>query len=128
MRITFNFALVVDSRSQNVFRDLFFPVLPSRCVFPYYCPPGTALPLPCEGGYMAISSPGPRDSFEKFCRICDAGSYRNDSSISAPCQPCPAGFICPQGKCGCYGEVVQEIASVVTRKFCVGKALNPLRF
>ncbi|XP_021231890.1 zonadhesin-like isoform X5 [Numida meleagris] len=67
------------------------------CVFPYYCPLGSARPLPCEGGYMALSSPGPRDSFEKFCRICDAGSYRNDSFISAPCQPCPAGFICPQG-------------------------------
>ncbi|XP_031412728.1 zonadhesin-like isoform X3 [Meleagris gallopavo] len=66
------------------------------CVFPYYCPLGSARPLPCEGGYMALSSPGPRDSFEKFCRICDAGSYRNDSFISAPCQPCPAGFICPQ--------------------------------
>ncbi|XP_032305021.1 zonadhesin-like isoform X2 [Coturnix japonica] len=67
------------------------------CVFPYYCPLGSAHPLPCEGGYMALSSPGLRDSFEKFCRICDAGSYHNDSFISAPCQPCPAGFICPQG-------------------------------
>ncbi|KAM6191122.1 uncharacterized protein WM294_013301 [Sarcoramphus papa] len=54
-------------------------------------------PLSCEGGYMALSLPGPRDSFEKFCRICDAGTYRSDSLIMAPCQPCPAGFICPQG-------------------------------
>lgn len=46
---------------------------------------------------MALSLPGPRDSFEKFCRICDAGSYRNVSASAAPCQPCPAGFICPQG-------------------------------
>ncbi|CAM9824345.1 unnamed protein product [Bubo scandiacus] len=67
------------------------------CVFPYYCPPGSGRPLPCEGGYMALSSPGPRDSFEKFCRICDAGTYRSDSLITAPCQPCPAGFVCPQG-------------------------------
>nr|XP_009672374.1 PREDICTED: zonadhesin-like [Struthio camelus australis] len=67
------------------------------CVFPYYCPPGSARPLLCEGGYMALSLPGPRDSFEKFCRICDAGTYRSDSLITAACQPCPAGFICPQG-------------------------------
>nr|XP_038023625.1 uncharacterized protein LOC101804044 [Anas platyrhynchos] len=67
------------------------------CVFPYYCPPGSAHPLPCEGGFMALSLPGPRDSSEKFCRICDAGSYRNVSASAAPCQPCPAGFICPQG-------------------------------
>ncbi|OPJ68136.1 hypothetical protein AV530_013665 [Patagioenas fasciata monilis] len=67
------------------------------CVFPYFCPPGSAHPLPCEGGYMALSLPGPRDSFEKFCRICGAGTYRSDSLIMAPCQPCPAGFICPQG-------------------------------
>ncbi|KAF1404205.1 hypothetical protein FQV23_0001053, partial [Spheniscus humboldti] len=65
------------------------------CVFPYYCPPGSAHPLPCEGGYMALSLPGPRDSFEKFCRICDAGTYRSDYLIAAPCQSCPAGFICP---------------------------------
>lgn len=76
-------------------------VLLSRCVFPYYCPPGSAHPLPCEGGFMALSLPGPRDSFEKFCRICDAGSYRNVSASADPCQPCPAGFICPQGKWGC---------------------------
>ncbi|KAM8989363.1 uncharacterized protein PRD47_016786 [Ara ararauna] len=67
------------------------------CVFPYYCPPGSAHPLPCEGGYMALSLPGPRDSPEKFCRICDAGTYRSDPLITSPCQPCPAGFICPQG-------------------------------
>ncbi|NXL43835.1 AB24G protein, partial [Podilymbus podiceps] len=65
------------------------------CVFPFYCPPGSAHPRPCEGGYMALSLPGPRDSFEKFCRICDAGTYRSASLIMAPCQPCPAGFICP---------------------------------
>ncbi|PKU30215.1 multiple epidermal growth factor-like domains protein 6 [Limosa lapponica baueri] len=75
------------------------------CVFPYYCPPGSAHPLPCEGGYMALNLPGPRDSFEKFCRICEAGTYRSDSLITAPCQPCPAGFICPQGatSCTCRG-------------------------
>ncbi|XP_026719422.1 zonadhesin-like [Athene cunicularia] len=74
------------------------------CVFPYYCPPGSGHPLPCEGGYMALSSPGPRDSFEKFCRICDAGTYRSDSLITSPCQPCPAGFICPQGSESYHGK------------------------
>nr|XP_009917848.1 PREDICTED: signal peptide, CUB and EGF-like domain-containing protein 1 [Haliaeetus albicilla] len=49
---------------------------------------------------MALSLPGLRDSFEKFCRICDGGTYRSDSLITAPCQPCPAGFICPQGSEG----------------------------
>ncbi|XP_040546472.1 zonadhesin-like isoform X6 [Gallus gallus] len=96
------------------------------CVFPYYCPPGTARPLPCEGGYMAISSPGPRDSFEKFCRICDAGSYRNDSSISAPCQPCPAGFICPQAPPPSLGSETYHKKPCPIGYYCPPLASAPL--
>ncbi|NXB77240.1 AB24G protein, partial [Donacobius atricapilla] len=65
------------------------------CVFPYYCPPGSAQPVPCEGGHMALSLPGLRGSAERFCRVCAAGTFRSDPLISAPCQPCPAGFTCP---------------------------------
>ncbi|XP_050777920.1 scavenger receptor class F member 1-like [Gopherus flavomarginatus] len=67
------------------------------CVFPYYCPPGSAHPLLCKGGYAALNVTGPRDSFEKCCRICDPGTYHSDSLISPSCQPCPSGFSCPQG-------------------------------
>ncbi|XP_027743859.1 uncharacterized protein LOC114059519 [Empidonax traillii] len=67
------------------------------CVFPYYCPPGSAHPVPCEGGSMALTLPGLRDSWEKFCRVCAAGTYRNALLLTAPCQPCPAGFLCPPG-------------------------------
>ncbi|KAL2295828.1 hypothetical protein Nmel_017352 [Mimus melanotis] len=67
------------------------------CVFPYYCPPGSAQPVPCAGGHMALSLPGPRGSAERFCRVCAAGTFRSDPLISAPCQPCPAGFTCPPG-------------------------------
>ncbi|CAM4616195.1 unnamed protein product [Lepidochelys kempii] len=67
------------------------------CVFPYYCPPGSAHPLLCKGGYTALNVTGPRDSFEKCCRICDPGTYRSDSLISPSCEPCPSGFSCPQG-------------------------------
>ncbi|XP_050179054.1 multiple epidermal growth factor-like domains protein 6 isoform X3 [Myiozetetes cayanensis] len=67
------------------------------CVFPYYCPPGSAHPVPCEGGSMALTLPGLRDSWEKFCRVCAAGTYRSAPLLTAPCQPCPAGFLCPPG-------------------------------
>ncbi|XP_031989756.1 SCO-spondin-like isoform X5 [Corvus moneduloides] len=67
------------------------------CVFPYYCPLGSAYPVPCEGGHMALSLPGLRGSAEKSCRVCAAGTFRSDPLISAPCQPCPAGFTCPPG-------------------------------
>ncbi|XP_063274104.1 uncharacterized protein LOC134561220 [Prinia subflava] len=46
---------------------------------------------------MALSLPGLRGSAERFCRLCAAGTFRSDPLISAPCQPCPAGFTCPPG-------------------------------
>lgn len=60
---------------------------------------------------MALSLPGLRGSAEKSCRVCAAGTFRSDPLISAPCQPCPAGFTCPPGKFSCHGGVGQETAA-----------------
>lgn len=69
---------------------------------------------------MALSLPGLRGSAERFCRVCAAGTFRSDPQVSAPCQPCPAGFTCPPGKCSCHGGVGQEIAaSIESREFRV---------
>ncbi|KAG8141531.1 hypothetical protein E2320_007142, partial [Naja naja] len=67
----------------------------SWCVYPYYCPPGSAQPQLCQAGYVALNVSGLRDSSEKCCRACDAGTYKNGLDSHPPCLPCPAGFSCP---------------------------------
>ncbi|KAM4702881.1 uncharacterized protein WCC33_011421 [Rhinophrynus dorsalis] len=67
------------------------------CSFPYYCPPGSPNMMPCTGGSTAVQVTGLRDSQEKSCRICEAGTYRSSSATDDLCQPCPAGFSCPNG-------------------------------
>ncbi|XP_078539496.1 uncharacterized protein LOC144824222 [Lissotriton helveticus] len=66
------------------------------CRYPYYCPPGTAQWLPCDGGHVALHVVGLRDSFDKTCQRCQAGTYRPSARADLPCQPCPAGYSCPE--------------------------------
>lgn len=73
------------------------PSIPS-CVFPYYCPAGSALPRACPGGSEALNVSGLRVSEEISCRLCEAGTYRSQALDILPCQPCPPGFSCPQGE------------------------------
>ncbi|XP_029429505.1 uncharacterized protein LOC115074319 [Rhinatrema bivittatum] len=75
------------------------PLLPFwvRCVFPYYCPPGSAQMLPCDGGHMPQEGSGLRDSLQKSCRSCEMGTYRSSATSEMLCQACPEGFSCPQG-------------------------------
>ncbi|KAL1780785.1 hypothetical protein HispidOSU_015107 [Sigmodon hispidus] len=68
-----------------------------RCVFPYYCPQGSAHPLVCPGGSEALNKSGLRVSAETSCRLCVAGTYRSPLLDTLTCQPCPPGFLCPQG-------------------------------
>ncbi|KAM7321322.1 hypothetical protein ACRRTK_019414 [Alexandromys fortis] len=68
-----------------------------RCVFPYYCPQGSTHPLGCPGGSEALNKSGLRVSVETSCRLCAAGTYRSPTLDTLTCQPCPPGFICPQG-------------------------------
>ncbi|XP_075462631.1 uncharacterized protein LOC142498007 [Ascaphus truei] len=67
------------------------------CTFPHYCPPGSPHMMPCTGGYTAVQVVGVRDSAEKSCKSCEAGTYRSSSATDLTCQPCPAGFSCPHG-------------------------------
>ncbi|KAJ1175228.1 hypothetical protein NDU88_000519 [Pleurodeles waltl] len=46
---------------------------------------------------MAVHVVGLRDSFEKTCQRCEAGTYRPGARADLPCQPCPAGYSCPEG-------------------------------
>ncbi|XP_026534410.1 uncharacterized protein LOC113419321 [Notechis scutatus] len=74
-----------------------FEILGQLCAYPYYCPPGSAQPQLCQAGYVALNVSGLRDSSEKCCRACDAGTYQNSLDSHPPCLPCPAGFSCPPG-------------------------------
>ncbi|GCB79698.1 hypothetical protein scyTo_0016994, partial [Scyliorhinus torazame] len=67
------------------------------CVFPYYCPANSSSMLPCDGGYMPVNVAGLRDSLEKACLICEAGTYRKGSAAELHCNTCPAAFHCPAG-------------------------------
>lgn len=69
-----------------------------RCVFPYYCPQGSTHPFGCPGGSEALNKSGLRVSAETSCRLCAAGTYRSPTLDTLTCQPCPPGFICPQGE------------------------------
>ena len=71
---------------------------PEKCKYPYYCPAGTSEPLNCDVGYqpLNISDSGIRDTLERSCMQCPAGSFRN-SSDESKCLPCPPGFYCPPG-------------------------------
>ncbi|MEJ1280486.1 putative gene 9195 [Cricetulus griseus] len=68
-----------------------------RCIFPYYCPQGSTHPLGCPGGSEALNKSSLRVSSETSCRLCMAGTYRSPALDTLTCQPCPPGFICPQG-------------------------------
>uniref|UniRef100_A0A8C8VT86 Predicted gene 9195 n=2 Tax=Peromyscus maniculatus bairdii TaxID=230844 RepID=A0A8C8VT86_PERMB len=68
-----------------------------RCMFPHYCPQGSTHPLGCPGGSEAQNKSGLRVSAETSCRLCTAGTYRSPALDTLTCQPCPPGFICPQG-------------------------------
>lgn len=70
-----------------------------RCMFPHYCPQGSTHPLGCPGGSEAQNKSGLRVSAETSCRLCTAGTYRSPALDTLTCQPCPPGFICPQGEC-----------------------------
>ncbi|ETE62183.1 Multiple epidermal growth factor-like domains protein 6, partial [Ophiophagus hannah] len=74
-----------------------YEILGQLCVYPYYCPPGSAQPQLCQAGYVALNVSGLRDSSEKCCRACDAGTYKNSLDSHPSCLPCPAGFSCPPG-------------------------------
>ncbi|KAF7241231.1 Signal peptide, CUB and EGF-like domain-containing protein 3 [Varanus komodoensis] len=79
-------------------QNLSFTLRIHRCVYPYYCPTGSAHPLLCQAGYVALNTTGLRDSFETSCRACEAGTYGSNSDFHAPpCSPCPPGFSCPEG-------------------------------
>lgn len=39
-----------------------------------------------------------RVSAETSCSLCVAGTYRSPALDILTCQPCPPGFVCPQGK------------------------------
>ncbi|KAE8591947.1 hypothetical protein XENTR_v10018612 [Xenopus tropicalis] len=67
------------------------------CNFPYYCAPGSVQMISCLGGSTAVHTTGLRDSAEKSCRSCEAGTYRISSATDLSCLPCPAGFSCSTG-------------------------------
>ncbi|XP_053125640.1 multiple epidermal growth factor-like domains protein 6 isoform X2 [Hemicordylus capensis] len=68
------------------------------CTHPHYCPLGSAHPLLCQAGFTPLNTTGLRDSFEKSCRPCEAGTYGGSTSHGLePCLPCPPGFSCPEG-------------------------------
>ncbi|XP_032694159.1 neurogenic locus notch homolog protein 3-like [Lontra canadensis] len=75
------------------------------CVFPFYCPVGSAHPRACPGGSEALNGTGLRVSKETCCRLCEAGTYRSQALDSQTCHPCPPGFTCHQGasNCTCRG-------------------------
>ncbi|XP_062816991.1 zonadhesin isoform X2 [Anolis carolinensis] len=69
-----------------------------QCTYPHYCPLGSNQPLLCPAGYTALNATGLRDSFEKSCQACEAGTYGGGNSDLYPlCLPCPPGFSCPEG-------------------------------
>lgn len=70
--------------------------IPSLCYYPDYCPPNSTEELPCKLGYKALNTSGPRDSHEKHCEVCPAGTYGNDPQRRF-CHRCPAGYFCPVG-------------------------------
>lgn len=70
------------------------------CVFPFYCPVGSAHPRACPGGSEALNGTGLRVSKETCCRLCEAGTYCSQALDSQTCQPCPPGFSCHQGEFG----------------------------
>ncbi|XP_043458197.1 uncharacterized protein LOC122496189 [Prionailurus bengalensis] len=67
------------------------------CLFPYYCPLGSAHPRECPGGSEALNRSGLRVSEETCCHLCEAGTYRSLALDAQACQPCPPGFSCHQG-------------------------------
>ncbi|XP_069038919.1 neurogenic locus notch homolog protein 3 isoform X1 [Lepisosteus oculatus] len=68
-----------------------------QCLFPYYCPANSSAPLSCDGGFMPVNVSGPRDSRDKSCRPCEAGTYRPSVASQLACLPCPSGYHCPAG-------------------------------
>ncbi|KAG8524768.1 hypothetical protein J0S82_017746 [Galemys pyrenaicus] len=101
--------------AQLVCPDGFNTPASETCVFPYYCPPGSAHPHTCPGGTEALNISGLRVSEETCCRLCEAGTYRSQTLGARPCQPCPPGFSCHQGDyrislspgashCTCWGR------------------------
>ncbi|XP_033615749.1 multiple epidermal growth factor-like domains protein 6 [Fukomys damarensis] len=82
-----------------------YPDPGQRCLFPYYCPLGSAHPRTCPGGSEALNRSGLRVSAETCCQQCAAGTYHSQALDALPCQPCPAGFSCRQGSssCTCWG-------------------------
>ena len=64
-----------------------------RCIpLGFYCPPGSARPLPCDAGSYcnttALAAPG---------GLCGAGYHCTRGSTDPHALPCPAGHYCPRG-------------------------------
>ncbi|KAL2085398.1 hypothetical protein ACEWY4_018718 [Coilia grayii] len=68
-----------------------------RCLFPFFCPMGSAVMQSCPGGFMPVNGTGPRASLERFCQPCQAGTYRPAMPSALNCQPCPPGYHCQSG-------------------------------
>ncbi|XP_066570276.1 multiple epidermal growth factor-like domains protein 11 [Amia ocellicauda] len=67
------------------------------CPFPYYCPANISAMLPCDGGFMPVNVSGRRDSRERSCLRCEAGTYRPGVATELRCMTCPPGYHCPAG-------------------------------
>ena len=68
--------------------------IPLMCGFllGFYCPPGSAQPLPCDAGSYCnttgLAAPG---------GLCGAGYHCTRGSADLHALPCPAGHYCPRG-------------------------------
>lgn len=61
----------------------------------YYCPAGSAVPVPCETGYY-LDSPGATS--KGSCIQCPLGKYCNGTGLDSPTANCSSGYYCPGGQ------------------------------
>jgi len=67
---------------------------PRRCPPGFYCPAGSALPVPClEGTFLAVEGAASRAE----CSLCTGGSHCNRSGLPAPSGQCAEGHFCQRG-------------------------------
>jgi len=66
----------------------------NRCPAGHFCVAGSAVPTPCGLGTFTGST---GNTISSACAACTAGSYCNNTALTAPVGPCPAGYVCTAG-------------------------------
>ncbi len=64
------------------------------CPAGYYCPIGTAEPIPCPAGTYSATT---NLNAEGDCTPCTAGKYCPNEGQTAATLDCDAGYFCPAG-------------------------------